>query len=147
MSPQDFAPSVVQSRLRQMRELLADLSALGAVTADELDTDRMRRYVVYQLLTQLVQLAVAVNSHLAASLLRRAVSGYRESFDAAVEAGALPAELAAALKPSVGLRNVLVHDYLDVDTRIVADAVPLARRDYDRYVTSVATWLAGRPSG
>lgn len=52
--------------------------------------------------------------------------------------------LAAALKPSVGLRNVVVHEYLDVDHAVVAAALPLARRDYGRYVRSVADWLAAR---
>lgn len=144
MSPRDFTPSVIQARLRQMRELLEDIAALGPVTAEELDSDRLRRYVVHQILTQLVQLAVAINSHLAASLLGRAVPGYRESFDAAVDAGALPRELGDALKPSVGLRNVLVHEYLDVDESIVADAVPVALLDYARYVVELARWLAER---
>lgn len=39
MSPRDFTPSVVQSRSRQMRELLDDLATLGPVTAEQLHED------------------------------------------------------------------------------------------------------------
>ncbi len=145
MSPRDLVPAVVSSRLAQMSLLLTDLEQLGPVTAEQLRTDRQRRHVVHQVLTQLVQLAVAVNGHLTATVGGTPTTSYRESFDGAVTAGALPAELAQALKPSVGLRNVVVHAYLDVDEAVVAAAVPLAARDYRRYVDSVAGWLLERP--
>ena len=57
-------------------------------------------------LTQLVDLATDVNNrrdpHIASTQSGRVVGDYRESFDAVVEVGALSAELAAHLKPSMG---------------------------------------------
>ena len=96
------------------------------------------------MLTQLVQLAVAVNSHVAAAELGTVLPDYRASFDAAAQVGLLSRELADALKPAVGLRNVLVHEYLDVDLAVVAAALPSARRDFLAYVQSAAGWLADR---
>ncbi|HZI98641.1 MAG TPA: HepT-like ribonuclease domain-containing protein [Actinomycetales bacterium] len=144
MSPKDFRATVVQSRLSQMRQLLADLERVGDATDQQLESDRFLRHVVHHVLVQLVQLAVAINSHVAATINGVAVTDYRASFDAAVEAGVIDAELAAALKPSIGLRNVVVHEYLDVDHAVVAAALPRARRDYDRYLRSVADWLSSR---
>ncbi|MFP5068835.1 HepT-like ribonuclease domain-containing protein [Pseudonocardia nantongensis] len=52
----------------------------------------------------------------------------------------ISSELAGQLARSVGFRNVLVHDYVDVD-----DAVVLARlddpSDLERFVTATAGWL------
>jgi uncharacterized protein YutE (UPF0331/DUF86 family) len=127
-----------------MRDLLADIDELGAVTAEQLATDRFVRHVTQHVLVQLVQLAVAINSHAAAAITGEAVTDYRASFDAVARAGLIDAELCTALKPSVGLRNVVVHEYLDVDHAVVAAALTLARRDYARYVRSVADWLANR---
>ncbi|GAB2672223.1 type VII toxin-antitoxin system HepT family RNase toxin [Thalassiella azotivora] len=147
MTPRDLRAGVVQERLATIRLLLRDLESLGEVTADQLEADRFRRHVVEHVLSQLVQLAVSVNSHVAATVLGEAVTDYRSSFDAAASAGLVDADLAAELKPSVGLRNVVVHEYLDVDVRILAAAVPLARSSYGRYLTSVADWLAQRQGG
>lgn len=144
MSPGDFRAAVVQARLARMRELLADIDRLGAVTAEQLATDRFVRHVAQHVLVQLVQLAVAINSHVAATVVGEAVTDQRASFDAAADAGLIDAELCTALKPSVGMRNVVVHEYLDVDHAVVAGALPLARRDYARYVRSVAEWLTTR---
>jgi uncharacterized protein YutE (UPF0331/DUF86 family) len=53
-------------------------------------------------------------------------------------------ELATALRPSVGMRNVLVHNYLDVDHNRVAVAVPIAVEQYGAYVRQVAAFLQTR---
>lgn len=126
-----------------MRELLDDLERAGEVTAESL-ADRFVRHVVEHVLIQLVQLAVAVNSHVAASVVGTAVTDDATSFDAAVTAGLIDADLAAELKPSVGLRGIVVHEYVDVDLAMVAAAVPLAREHYAAYVTQVARWLVER---
>jgi uncharacterized protein YutE (UPF0331/DUF86 family) len=42
----------------------------------------------------------------------------------------------------VGLRNVLTHQYVEIDLEIVADAVVSARRDYAKYVRQMAAWIA-----
>jgi uncharacterized protein YutE (UPF0331/DUF86 family) len=54
---------------------------------------------------------------------------------------ALPRPLADDLLPSVGMRNLLVHEYTSVDLARVAAAVPIAVTQYGAYVRSVASWL------
>jgi uncharacterized protein YutE (UPF0331/DUF86 family) len=101
----------------------------------------MLRHAIERILSQVVDLAVSVNSHISAALLGRSSSSYRESFDLAREAGVLGPELTERLKPSVGLRNVLAHEYVEVDLAVVADAPRLALADYRDYVRSVTSWL------
>lgn len=143
MRPRDLRPDVVQARLAQMRELLDDLDRVGEVSTGLL-AERFLRHVVEHVLIQLVQLAVAINSHVAASVGRTAVTDSASSFAAAASVGMIDPGLAIALTPSVGLRNVVVHSYLDVDLALVAAAVPLAREHYAAYVTQVARWLVAR---
>jgi uncharacterized protein YutE (UPF0331/DUF86 family) len=76
-----------------------------------------------------------------ASLLGRSPDSYADSFDEVARAGVLEWDLAAALRPSAGMRNVLVHDYLDVDHGKVAAAIPFALEQYGQYVRHVARWL------
>jgi uncharacterized protein YutE (UPF0331/DUF86 family) len=54
---------------------------------------------------------------------------------------ALPADLAERLAPSVGLRNVLTHEYVEVDLALVVRGVELARQDYRAYVRAIAATL------
>lgn len=144
MSPRDLDASVVQTRLSVMRELLDDLSAVGDVTMADLQDDRMLRYAVERILGQLVAFAVSINSHIGATELGDAPRDYRESFDLLESAGIVPSELAGRLHRSVGLRNVLTHEYVCVDLSVVAEAVASAQRDYGQYVRLMARWLQGR---
>jgi uncharacterized protein YutE (UPF0331/DUF86 family) len=155
VTPRALQPARVHASLRQLRELLADLDELvGEPTAAQLASDRALRHVTERVLSQLVEIAVSVNSHVAAVELGQAPGDYRESFDLMARAGALPAQLAAQLRGAAGLRNVLVHQYLDVDLGIVAEAVPIARERFRAYVREVARYLLehagggeGRPAG
>lgn len=116
MTPRPLDPATVQGKLRLMRELL----------------------------TQLVDLAASVNAHLVTALAGKAPAGYRSSFADAHRLGVLPADLAERLQPSVGLRDILVHEYAAVDLAKVASSVSLAREQYGDYVRSVARWLLER---
>lgn len=57
--------------------------------------------------------------------------------------GVLEPELAASMRRAVGFRNVLVHDYVDVDDRIVLAQLE-APSDLKRYAHQVSVWLAPR---
>lgn len=89
----------------------------------------------------IVDLALDINSHVASSLLDRSPSNGRESFDLLVAAEVLDAPLADRLKPAVGLRNVLVHLYADIDVTIVADSIDEFEEAFSQYVKLIARWL------
>lgn len=131
---------VVTRRLAEMRDLLDHLSTLDATTSEALE-DLAVRLQVERILTQLVNLSADVNAHVAATVLNRPPGDYREGFDRMADAGYLDRDTASALKPSVGLRNILTHEYTRVDLDQVARAVPLALTGYRSYLRQVAQAL------
>lgn len=144
MSLRELDPEVVQVRLGSIRDLLADLAQVGALSAVDLRRERMLRHAVERIISQLVELAVSINAHIAATELGKAPADYRDSFGLLQSASVLPADLTERLRRSVGLRNILAHEYTRVDMEIVAGAIPAAERDYDEYVRHVARWLQNR---
>lgn len=144
MTPPLLDVAAVHGKLATMAALLDDLDGVGDVDEALLERDRMLRHAVERVLTQLVDLAVSLNGHVAVAGGRPAPATYRESFAAAAAAGALPAALAERLAPSAGLRNVLVHEYAAVDLGLVVRGVELARTDYRSYVRALAGWSADR---
>jgi uncharacterized protein YutE (UPF0331/DUF86 family) len=58
------------------------------------------------------------------------------------ERAVLTGATAEAMRRAVGFRNVLVHEYVDVDDGIVASRLA-DLSDLDRFVTEVAGWLTG----
>jgi uncharacterized protein YutE (UPF0331/DUF86 family) len=124
--------------------LLDQLVDLGPSDSAQLSAEPLTALALERILTLLVDLAFASNSHVAVGLLGRAPDTYAESFILAAEAGMIDTELATAPRPSVGMRNVLVHNYLAVDHNRVAVAVPIAVEQYGAYVRHVAAFLQTR---
>jgi uncharacterized protein YutE (UPF0331/DUF86 family) len=129
-----------------MRVLLADLDQVGEVTAERLERERIVRHAVERIITQLVDLAVSINSHIVAATSGEAPATYRTSFGAIARVGVITSEMAGTLAPSAGLRNILTHEYVSVDLGILAHSVPVVADLYRRYVIEVARYLASSTS-
>ncbi len=125
-----------------MRELLDDLAEVDAAGEPQLTENRMLRHGIERIFTQLVELATAINEHVVGARLQRVATSYRESFELAEECGLIDKQLRDDLLPSVGMRNILVHEYLEIDLRKVVMAVPLALSCYRRYVQQVAQFVS-----
>ncbi len=135
--------AIVHARLRSMSALLSDVGQIGPVDARRLDSDRIIRHAVERIVTQLVDLAVSINSHVVAATRNEAPAIYRASFTAMGELGVIDSGLAAKLATSAGLRNILTHEYVAVDLDILAGALPEIAELFKRYIEEVARYLAG----
>lgn len=141
MTPARVDRDVVVQRLRLLTATLDDLEALRGVDEARLGAEPLTRAAAERLLQVVVDLAFDVNGHLVVALLGRAPESGRQSFLDLAEAGVLDADLAARLAPSAGLRNVLVHRYLDVRLDVVAGAIDAALDQYRAYTTAVAGYV------
>lgn len=141
MSPRRLDTESIDSKIARMEVLLRHLHGMGTVTTQRLVEDLDATLVVERILTVLVDLAVAVNSHvMAASGLQQPLD-YARSFAGAADAGAIDRDLAVRLAPSAKMRNVLIHRYGEIDPAQVAAAVPLAHAGYSEYMRQVSRWL------
>lgn len=133
-------PQVITRRLAVMRTLLDHLDSLDIRSANQLD-ELSTLLQVERVLTQLVNLAGEINAHVATT---RGLppQDYRDGFTRMADEGVLPRTLTAELRPSVGLRNILTHQYVDLDKAILVGSIPRALRGYDSYVRTVARFLA-----
>lgn len=79
------------------------------MTRERLEADGVERAAAERWLTMLVESAVSINLHVAASTFGRVARDYTESFRLAAEAGLIDEELSGHLAPSAATRNALVH--------------------------------------
>lgn len=141
MTPWSPSADVVERRLAHQRDLLVEVRKLQPLTAARLASEPVVRAAVERMIQAVVDLALDINGHIASSVLDRSPGTGRESFDLMVTAGVLEAAHAERLKPAVGLRNILVHLYADIDVDIVADSIDEFATAFSDYVRSVARWL------
>jgi uncharacterized protein YutE (UPF0331/DUF86 family) len=140
----------VRRKLHLIAEDLGRLLHFRDRTLDELAGDFVVMAAVERLLERVVMRAIDVNQHILSELAtgreeRITRLTYRDTFLRLAEIGVYPVEFAEQIARSAGLRNILVHDYNDLDRSLVHNSINSCLRDYQRYVDYI-TNLLNHPS-
>lgn len=138
---------VDETRVLRLLRLVADdvavLTVEQAADASRRADPMWLRGVKYSLVTA-VEACIDVAQHLCASEGWRSPTDNGDAMTVLGEHGVLTPPLSDVLRQAVGFRNVLVHEYVVVDDRIV-----LARlgdlSDLTRFVQQVTGWLSAPP--
>ncbi len=141
MTPAVPDPEIVGRRLRLLATTLSELADLGRVDRGRLAGEPVTRAATERYLQVLVDLAIEINAHLLVAVRGVAPATGRDSFLAMGEVGILPGQLALRLAPAAGLRNILVHRYVDIDPELVAQARQDLLDLVPGYVHEVASYL------
>lgn len=144
MSPRDFQSDTIRKRLVSLRRILGELEKYRDSDVEELRSDLSQMYAVFFMLQQVIDLATDINQHIAATTLNVADSSSRRGFEDLIRAGVLPADLEQDFYKSAALRNVITHQYVEVDLGIVSNSIPRVLDVYTQYVKSISRWLASR---
>jgi uncharacterized protein YutE (UPF0331/DUF86 family) len=115
------APSI-ESRLERLRILLVELDEIREGGRGAFDADPRLRLASERALQLSIQACIDVAGHLVAELDLPLPPNYRSLFPELTSVG-LDQGLAARLGDAAGLRNILVHDYLDLDENVVWSAL------------------------
>lgn len=107
---------------RETERFLADAEAVAASK--------------YRLLTA-IEDALAIANHVIAAEGYRAPSDYADAFRSLLEAGVIEAELAGRLERMARFRNLLVHQYAEVDDPRVHAFLRQDAADLDRFAAAV----------
>ena len=132
--------SVVR-RLQRLDELLGVLEDVHAEGEEAYLARRQTRLAAERALQLAVQACIDVAAHLVAELGLGTPDTYRDAFRGLAHEELLDEALAQRLGDAAGLRNILVHEYLEIDPRQVWMA--LERLDDLRAFAEAARRAAG----
>jgi uncharacterized protein YutE (UPF0331/DUF86 family) len=130
---------VVLARLDGLRTVLLELRELlpeepGALTLLE---ERITRRAVERCLYLAIQHLLDIGAHIVAAEGWGLPGSYREVIE---KLGVLPPEFARLIAPMAGFRNILEHDYVELDLREL-DANARRFDDFDRFAGYVVAYL------
>lgn len=127
-------------KLGQIELYLRQLVEFGDPARIESDL-RVQRFVEHTLLMA-VQATLDAASHIVASERLGEPNANRQLFELLAEAGWLEASLAERLIQMAGFRNILVHEYAEVDLAIVRDVAENRVEDLVQFIEAVRRRLA-----
>ena len=137
----DIDSEVVLVRLRLLAKYRNTLEEFRSVSLDEYLSDFRQQLIVERLLQLMAEASTDINKYLLVQLHNISPATSINSFLEAGQRGIITSELAAELAQAAGMRNILVHQYKEIDSRIVFTAIQKALTQYPLYIQQITVYL------
>lgn len=133
---------IFSRRLAALRGYLEKLRAFRATSEREFLTSEAIHDLAERYLHLAMECVLDLANHFIADTGLSTPETNQDSFRRLEEAGAIPADLAARLRAWAGFRNVLVHEYLEIDHRIAWNAIQNELGDLEVFASWALRQLA-----
>lgn len=133
-------PEAVRRRLGEIDERIGRLRLIEALGADVFLSTPSMQAEAERHLQLAIQAAIDIAVHLIAEDSARTPEDYGSAFLLLADGDVIDESLAARLRAAAGLRNILVHAYLDVDPARVWEAIG-SLEDLVRFAVAVESRL------
>jgi uncharacterized protein YutE (UPF0331/DUF86 family) len=134
-------PVLIAKRLAKLREYVRLLRILRNHSQKDFITDPFIIGNVERYLQLAIQTLLDICNHIVADNKLGPVEEYRDAIRLLGEGGYLDPNLVQRLIPMAGLRNILVHDYLDVDRDRIYTLLQNQLEDFEHFSTQIAKYL------
>jgi uncharacterized protein YutE (UPF0331/DUF86 family) len=132
-------PELVTKKLALVETCVRELRELSRPNA--IPTDKVQQRFAEHTLQIAIQATLDVASHIVSDERLGEPRTNRELVDLLERHGWLPTELAATMRRMVGVRNILVHGYADVDIAVVQEIVERRLGDLLQFASAIRARL------
>jgi uncharacterized protein YutE (UPF0331/DUF86 family) len=135
-------PEAVRRRLGELDRRVSALRRIHGAGREDFLADSDLQAQAERHLHIALQSVIDIALHIVAEELPDVPESYRDAFPPLARAGVIDADLADRLGTAAGLRNILVHAYLDVDHVRVWEQLE-ALDDLERFAVAIDAYLVG----
>lgn len=133
---------LVERKLGELERYLQELKRLRAKSLKELRASLSTSWAVEHGLQLAIQSVIDTGNHLLASLGEHRIEEYVDVIDRLGERDILPAAFARRIRKMAGFRNILVHEYVEVDLKTVHGFLKNRLGDFDQFVSYIKRYVA-----
>lgn len=137
-----FDQNRVLLRIDFLAQQLSYLKEYESISFDTYINSFEKRATIERTLELIIQAAIDINRHLITRKLKLPFpTTAKNSFLQLRKENILTEELAKQLAKSAGLRNILAHEYLEIDDMLIYRSIPLALTQYPLCIKQLITYL------
>lgn len=134
-------PEVIRKRLNKLDEYLSILYNLRKYSFDDFTSDPERYGSAERFLHLSIEAILDMGNHVIADLGLGIVNWYSDIPAILEKNGYIDSDMGKELLQMIGFRNTLVHDYLEIDRRIVYDILQNHLKDIEEFKLVFAQFL------
>ncbi len=129
------------AKLDRLQGYYAELKALSSLSLEEYMSNSIYRRAVERTMQLVVECATDINNMLLKLHAKKGSTDYFNSFIDIAEQNIIPVEFALKIAPSTGLRNILVHEYEEINDEIVYHSISTCLECYLTYMNLINQYL------
>lgn len=132
---------LIQKKLEEILKQLRHLALLCKLKDEELFGKEANFYFAERVMERMLGAAIDINMHIVADLMQEVPENYFTSFIMLGKAGVIPNDFAKKIAPSTSLRNILVHEYQNLDLEKFKKSLKYGLKYYQLYAEYIQKFL------
>jgi len=134
-------PDVIARRLAKILEEVEFLKSIRMQPRKEFLDDGKSLRSTAKAIETIVQSVIDITSHIVAQNHWGVTDTYRTTIVLLAKNKVIPSELSEKLQQVVAMRNILIHQYLEVDFGIVWTSIDEIIKDAPRFIRAIKVFL------
>lgn len=135
---------VIDTRLRKLNSFVGKLKKYSDVKLDDYLHDEDMQAIVERRLQLAIQVCIDIGNYIIAHERLEIPDEEENVFIILARHNVISPDLAERIKGMIRFRNILVHDYLEIDQKIVHRILTGALNDFDDFARAIVRWLDGK---
>lgn len=132
--------ALIQRKLTQLKERQTDLRAYKLKRySDFLKTPYPK--AVEKVLQEMVEICLDIGKHIIADVGLQMANENRQVFETLAQHKIISKKILTTMQNMVGFRNLIIHMYEKIDTRIVFQIYRTKLKDFDQFASEIVKFL------
>jgi uncharacterized protein YutE (UPF0331/DUF86 family) len=135
---------LIKRKLGELRRYSSELKKHQKKSLKSIEDDLALAWSIQHGLQLSIQIILDVCNHILAARGINEIENYSDVLKKCGQNGILPRAFAERIKSMAGFRNILVHEYADVDLKIVHSVLNNYLKDFEMFSTLIHSYLRKR---
>ncbi|GBD99266.1 hypothetical protein BMS3Abin07_01301 [bacterium BMS3Abin07] len=129
--------SLIGRKIAELEGYLAQIAEYKAISVREYKKDWKTQRIIERTLHLMIELCIDIANHVISDKGLRVPSSYADAFRVLMENGIIRKSLFNRLEKMAKFRNIIVHQYEQVDPEIVVSILKNNLRDFEEYKKAI----------
>lgn len=128
-------------KLKELEKYITELEKLKTTSVEALSKDLNKIWSLEHGLQLSIQIVIDIGNHILADMKESNIETYTDVIDLLGVKKVIPDDFAKRIRAMVGLRNILVHEYVEVDLKQLYSVLQNNLDDFKEFVKLIRCFL------
>jgi len=132
---------VITKKFQELNRYLKELEDFKSISWSEFSSSLSKQWMVFHGLQLSIQALIDVGNHILATMGENRIEDYTDIIDKLGERNIIPSQFARQIRGMVGLRNILIHEYVSIDLNKIYEIFKNRLDDFRDFIKYIEQFM------